>query len=196
MKTRDINLSVKQQQQIDFIIEHLQKHYPQGDPVHWGYIIHNKDVKDGLPVEPHLHVAIEFVNPRSIEAIADELGIPPHMIEKTRSKRAIFRYLVHRDNPEKVQYSLSDIIANFNYSIYFVDKVDEMERVVEAWKDYKALEKGEISPFEYVKRRQIYLVKLNEWQLLQFFANINHIEARGLVYKCRVRSSNHNHNKE
>ena len=197
MKTRDVNFSVKQQSQIDYIVNHLKKNYPQGDPVRWGFIIHNKDTKDGQPVDDHLHVAIEFTNPRSIESIADEFCIPSHMIEKTRSKRAIFRYLVHRDNPEKSQYSITDITANFNYSSYFLDKVDEMEKVVEAWKDYKALRKGEITANEYIQRRQIYLGKLTELQLLQFFVNVSKVEsALGLVYKCRVQSSNHNQKEE
>ena len=197
MKTRDVNFSVKQTDQIEFIIDYLQNTYPDGDPVHWGCIIHNKDIKDGQPVGEHLHVAIEFTNPRSIESIADEFRLPSHMIEKTRSKRAIFRYLIHRDNPEKAQYSVSDILANFNYASYFIDKVDDMERVAEAWKDYKDLRKGVISANEYIKRRQIYLARLSELQLLQFFVNVSKVDAAlGLVYKCRVRSSNHNHNKE
>lgn len=200
MRIRNVNFSVKQQDQIDYIVDHLKNTYPDGDPVHWGCIIHNKDIKDGQPVGDHLHVAIEFINPRSINSIADEFSIPSHMIEVTRSPRAIFRYLIHRDNPEKAQYSVSDILANFNYASYFVDKVDDKIRIAEAWNDFNELKRGEITAPEYIKRRSIYLEKLTEWQLLQFFMNTSKVEARseapGLVYRCRVQSADHNHNKE
>lgn len=200
MKARDVNFSVKQKEQIDYIVDHLQNTYPQGDTVHWGCIIHNKDLKDGQAVGDHLHVAIEFPNPRSIESIADEFNIPTHMIEKTRSRRAIFRYLVHRDNPEKAQYSVSDILANFNYSSYFVDKQDDKIRIAEAWSDFNELKRGEITATEYIHRRSIYLEKLTEWQLLQYFVSTSKVQTRvetaGLVYSGRGRSSNHKHNKE
>lgn len=80
--------------------------------------LHDKDVNpDGEPKKAHYHVILSYSGPTSynvVKAITDELGQPiPQALEQVRG---YYRYLTHRDNPEKYQYDEREIktINGFN----------------------------------------------------------------------------------
>lgn len=104
MKTRTVTMSLKQD------ITHLVEQYPK-----YAWILHDKDFNPdtGGLKEPHYHIYLEFPNPRSLNAIASELGIEPHMIEVVRNKQGILAYLTHSRSPEKYQYDVSEVHSNF-----------------------------------------------------------------------------------
>ena len=100
--------------------------YPDSAPPNWRDIIddehiawvesplHDKDVDDGGEIKkPHWHILVMFEGVKSFEQIreiTDKVKAPIPI--KTQSARGSVRYMVHLDNPDKFQYSRSDIIAH------------------------------------------------------------------------------------
>lgn len=97
--------------------------YPESAPENWievlsGFHIpcfisplHDKDINpNGEPKKPHYHVLITLEGPREVnyfdKIIASIGGVG---CEVVNSLRGYARYLVHMDNPEKYQYSVSDV---------------------------------------------------------------------------------------
>lgn len=96
----------------------------------WAYALHDKDTdqETGEPKKPHFHVYLGTgKSPYQIKTIANKLGIDERYIEFCGRVRGSIRYLVHADDMEKHQYSVSDIVSNFNPRKYFeVREPDEM----------------------------------------------------------------------
>lgn len=83
-------------------------------------ILHDRDLSEnGELKKPHYHFLISFKNARSEEAIRKfvvTLGGNAYC-EQVYSKKAYARYLLHLDNPEKVQYSEDEVVA-FNGAVF------------------------------------------------------------------------------
>lgn len=97
--------------------------YPESAPVDWEEILklkgiafarsplHDKDINPtGDPKKEHYHIVMCFGSPttfNNVKEILDELNQPiPVPLE---SVRGYYRYLTHKDNPEKAQYNEEDI---------------------------------------------------------------------------------------
>lgn len=109
--------------------------YPESAPPDWLRILqdkglsgavsplHDKDFNeaDNTPKKAHYHIILCFSGPTTynvVKSICDELNCPiPKPIE---SVKGLYRYLTHKDNPEKAQYSDTDIIefGGFCYRDY------------------------------------------------------------------------------
>lgn len=80
--------------------------------------LHDKDFNaDGEPKKPHWHVIAIYSGPTSfnvVNSLCGQLNAPhPQPLEQVRG---YYRYLTHKDNPEKAQYDEKDIktINGFN----------------------------------------------------------------------------------
>lgn len=96
--------------------------------------LHDKDLDPtGEFKKPHYHVILVYSGPTSynvVKAITDSLNQPiPQPLEQVRG---YYRYLTHKDNPEKAQYSEDDIqtIGGFNVA----DFVELTKSEVNAYK--------------------------------------------------------------
>lgn len=104
-------------------LEYIKKYFE------YAYILHNKDIwendeinedtgeikhKKGEKKKEHWHVIIAFKNPRSIDSIKKELELK-HI--ETCNFYAYSRYLIHKDQPQKYQYSKDEIITNMQLRI-------------------------------------------------------------------------------
>lgn len=83
----------------------------QEDHIPYMLAYHDKDiVKNGETEElkkPHYHVILCFENKKSIEQLqyyADRYGAANGQWQAVASLRAMARYLIHADNPDKYQY--------------------------------------------------------------------------------------------
>lgn len=104
--------------------------YPESAPANWREELqktglqcaisplHDKDINpDHTPKKPHYHVILTYSGPTSynvVKALTDSLNQPiPQALEQVRG---YYRYLTHKDNPEKAQYDERDIktINGFN----------------------------------------------------------------------------------
>ena len=88
----------------------------------YAIVIHDKDLLDnGEPKKKHFHAVLTFSNATTIGAVANGLGVDCQYVEKIRTTtKSAMLYLVHRNNPEKYQYSPDSVNANFDY-IEYVD---------------------------------------------------------------------------
>lgn len=76
-------------------------------------INHNQDMDDnGELIEEHTHFYIEYNTPRKISTVANLLKVDINFIEIVRSKNSYLRYLTHKDNPNKAQYSDLEVFTN------------------------------------------------------------------------------------
>lgn len=81
--------------------------------------LHNKDINpDGTPKKAHYHVILTYGGPTSynvVKALTDSLNQPiPQALEQIRG---YYRYLTHKDNPEKYQYNENDITTINGFDI-------------------------------------------------------------------------------
>lgn len=98
--------------------------YPESCPEKWQEILagecvpaiisplHDKDINpDGTPKKPHWHVMLLYAGPKSqaqvIELCKKFGGVLPIPISNAQS---MARYFIHKDNPDKAQYSDNDIV--------------------------------------------------------------------------------------
>lgn len=116
--------------------------YPDSAPENWRDVLdefhvewvesplHDKDINaDGEPKKPHWHILLLFSSVKSFEQV-DELIRPlkcpiPTPVHNTKS---LVRYMAHLDNPDKAQYSLSDIIAHGGVDVSDLIKPSSSER--------------------------------------------------------------------
>lgn len=126
-------------------------------------ILHDSDVfetdgdghKKGDLKKPHWHVVIRF-SPNALwnTAVAKDLGIESNYLEKCRNLNRSLLYLVHRDNPEKFQYDLSQVFGSdalLSVLSKLLIEEDEGLRVLSIVKMVED-EPGLISPTEMLKK--------------------------------------------
>lgn len=108
--------------------------YPESLPQNWLNLLeesgvqcaisplHDKDVNaDNTIKKPHYHVLLTYENTTTYNAVKDFIskfnGTIPQPLEQVRG---YYRYLTHKDNPEKAQYNENDIclINGFNILDY------------------------------------------------------------------------------
>lgn len=93
--------------------------------VKWAYVLHDMDTdENGELKKPHIHWMGSRKTPVTIKTIANALGLAEHEVERTRQFKAMARYLIHADDPDKFQYDADKVVTNFDYGRY----VTPMER--------------------------------------------------------------------
>lgn len=105
--------------------------YPDSAPQDWKEILkikgisfavsplHDKDNNpDGTPKKPHYHIILCFDGPttdKTVNDIMSELNAP--IAISLESVRGYYRYLTHKDNPEKYQYNQEEIETYNNFDV-------------------------------------------------------------------------------
>ena len=100
--------------------------YPESAPDNWRDMLddlhiewiesplHDKDINaNGEPKKAHWHILLMFGGVKSYEQVkevTDKLNAP--IPERAHNAKSMVRYMAHLDNPEKAQYSVSDIKAH------------------------------------------------------------------------------------
>lgn len=92
----------------------------QLQPVKIAGIIHDKDInEEGEPIEKHVHIVLQFKNPRSLEQLAKLINEPQvSAFQQWRGNvNNAYSYLVHQTNEaqEKYLYPIEEVKANFDY---------------------------------------------------------------------------------
>jgi hypothetical protein len=78
-------------------------------------ITHDKDTNtEGKIIEAHTHIVIEYDTPRKLSTVANLLEVPQNFIELGKSKKALLRYLTHKDDLDKFQYADTEVISNYS----------------------------------------------------------------------------------
>lgn len=99
--------------------------YPESAPKDWKNLLddfhieivlsplHDKDINaNGEAKKPHYHVLFLFGGVKAYEQVLEVTEILNcTRPERCHNAKALVRYMIHLDNPEKAQYSVSDIIS-------------------------------------------------------------------------------------
>lgn len=89
----------------------------------YAYIVHDKDLENGKPVEEHVHAMLHFKNAHSVDSVAKSFGDSSQSIEKWDGREENgFAYLIHhtKNSFHKFQYDICEVTANFDYAEYIV----------------------------------------------------------------------------
>lgn len=116
--------------------------YPESLPDNWREILdsehiewiesplHNSDLNaDGTIKKPHYHILLMFGGVKSYDQVLEfikPLNCPIPI--RCHNSRALVRYMAHLDNPEKAQYSISDIIGHGGVDIAELLRPSSSER--------------------------------------------------------------------
>lgn len=76
---------------------------------YWAYIKHLPEITEK---KEHYHFIIKLENATTCEGVSKKLGIPVNYIQYVRNERAMCRYLIHFDDPQKLPYNYDDIIVS------------------------------------------------------------------------------------
>lgn len=83
--------------------------------------LHDKDLLEdgsGKTKKPHYHVIVVYGSPttyNNVKSLTDSLNSPiPQALEQVRG---YYRYLTHKDNPEKYQYDDKEIVTGGGFNI-------------------------------------------------------------------------------
>lgn len=116
---------------------------------HWfAYIFHDRD-----NTEKHLHILCYDKGGTSLKAHCDRFSsvIPSHMVCKVWNPRAMARYLIHKDNPDKAQYSVENVFTNnLDKFMGFLD--DDTRDVLQEFKDFQAVRRGKMTTVEFLEK--------------------------------------------
>lgn len=126
--------------------------YPESLPKNWQEILtqtglpiaisplHDKDENpDGTKKKPHYHIILIYSGPTSfsvVQTLTQKLNAPaPIPLEAVRG---YYRYLTHKDNPEKKQYDEKDIKTLNDFAILDFVEIKKSE-VIKIKKDLQIL---------------------------------------------------------
>lgn len=126
--------------------------YPESLPLNWRDVLddyhvpwcesplHDRDLNpDGDLKKPHIHVCLFFDGPKSYNQILEITNkVNGTIPQKIASAKGMIRYLVHLDNPEKAQYSFSDILCHsgFDYECYLKPNSQLRYEYIEAMQEW------------------------------------------------------------
>lgn len=139
-------------------------------PKEFAIILHDRDLKDGKPVEPHIHIALRFKRQRYLHVIAKAFNDEnvANVAKWDRNYKNMYLYLVHlTDNSEdnKAPYKNSEVVASFDFDKFIEETVAEVfkprkEIITDLLNDYGygniSLEdiKEELTPLEFSKNKK------------------------------------------
>lgn len=72
----------------------------------------NPDWNIGDPKKPHFHCILIFSNSKQLGLVASMIGIKQNYLQKVENKEGALQYLIHKNNPEKYQYNITDVESN------------------------------------------------------------------------------------
>lgn len=157
--------------------------YPESLPADWLDILqktglqivisplHNKDKNpDGTVKKPHYHIILIYSGPTSfsvVQTLTQKLNAPaPIPLEAVRG---YYRYLTHKDNPEKVQYDEKEIKTLNGFSIL----------------DFIEMSRSEVLN---IKKELIFLIMTENF--IEYADFINHLLEKGNTEFLDVAMSN------
>lgn len=130
--------------------------YPESAPEHWRDILdelhiewvesplHEFDVNaTGEVKKPHWHILLMFGGVKSYDQVLETikpLNCPAP--QRCHNAKSMVRYFAHLDNPDKYQYSITDIIAHGGVDVADLLKPSSAERytLIRDMCDYCAME--------------------------------------------------------
>lgn len=104
----------------------------KGSFKNYAYLEHQKEASEK---KDHLHLILSLDNPRSIESLSKRLDLKKQFIQPIKSLRASCRYLIHKDNEDKIQYNLFDVVVSNSFKSKFFGAFDDLKSDDDMLKD-------------------------------------------------------------
>ena len=129
----------------------------------WAYIFHDSDDTD-----KHLHILLYDEGGTNLSSHAKRFSsvLPSNFIEKVWSPRAMARYLIHKDNPEKFQYELDSVETNSKDKLYSFFK-ENTGNCTSEYQDYIAVKQGMMTVEEFLDKYR------GEFATMPFYQKMN-----------------------
>lgn len=91
----------------------------------WGYILHDRDfTADGEVKKAHYHWVGYRKAPITVKTVANSFGLRETEVEfAKRGWQACSQYLIHANDDSKYQYSIDDVVCNYDYGRTLCDEV-------------------------------------------------------------------------
>lgn len=116
-------------------------------------IFHDKDKSD-----PHYHFLIMYPSQIQTDIISQRSGIPDRFIRNCPDCDIFKRYLIHLDNPEKHQYSPSEVFGTVSYDVTLDVSLSQVLDIIYHVKGYPSYRKVlDI----FINNKQVHLLKSN-----------------------------------
>lgn len=130
----------------------------------YAIIDHDRDTRDdGELKKKHFHIVLTFADTTTSTTIAKKMHLEEQYINKIKtSTKSAELYLIHKNDPDKFQYSPNDVVANFDYAEKYDGVKPYQNRQTIAFK----IDEGLIKPYnlydfisidEYSKNKNYYL---------------------------------------
>jgi len=79
----------------------------------WAYILHDKE-----DTRAHYHIAVRLKDSYDTKYIAEWFCVAENFVGKVKGRWSdMLKYLIHENAPEKYQYSIDDVISNFDWIV-------------------------------------------------------------------------------
>lgn len=95
----------------------------KGNFKNYAYITHNPESEEK---KEHTHLILSLDNPRTINSICIRLGLQNNLCQNIKGLRGACRYLIHKDNEDKIQYNLTDVIVSNSFKSTFFKSFDDL----------------------------------------------------------------------
>lgn len=73
---------------------------------YWAYMEHKAEQDEK---KEHTHFFLHLDNALTIQSLSNKTGIPQNFFKVPRSIRSVNRYLIHKDDEDKIQYNIEDV---------------------------------------------------------------------------------------
>lgn len=90
----------------------------------WAYIKHFPESDEK---KEHYHCILSFDNQKTPSALAKQLGVPEMFVKPIKNMRSMCRYLIHKDDEEKYQYSLDQVKVSPLFTKEYKKQFDDIE---------------------------------------------------------------------
>lgn len=144
----------------------------------WAWIDHEPDDEEG---KPHTHFVFRANGSRTIQQIADKLQISGQYVQKVRQITGMYRYLVHKDSPEKKQYKLEDIQTNHPDDFRMaIEGIQKKSSVYSLFTDVRKLQMGMITAEDFIKANYQDFSSLSFGAKIKTFETLIKLESRAV----------------
>ena len=95
----------------------------KGSFKNYAYIKHIPEEEEK---KEHVHLILSLDNPRSEISLAKRLEIDKRFVKRIKSLRGSCRYLIHKDNEDKYQYNLDQVIVSNSFKSTYFKSFDDL----------------------------------------------------------------------
>lgn len=137
---------------------------------YYWYVFHDMDKdENGTLKKKHIHLVAYDSSPSTIKKAINNFdgATLPNLVEGCRNGRAMLRYLVHKDDPDKYPYDPSAVMTN--NMAQFLSAIEDSDSVTKIFEDYEKVRTAKISVGEFIEKYKEHLSGMNFYQQLQTF---------------------------